>query len=179
MPNAQTQGVRKIENKQNRRRKCNSLLRLDLNDVPGIYAAADRKSPKVSELAKIVTADSNAVVISNGVGDGIERIITFQKAKVQNGLQNKNIFVILTNLSPAQYAKLNVGQWLHIPDIIPLYYEDQINQAVGRNRGFRDNGATKTAIITSNRLYRNVLDKIGAVRGATRTQMHKVIQKPW
>jgi hypothetical protein len=95
-------------------------------------------------------------------------------------LQTNNIFVILTNLSPAQYAKLKVvKQWLHIPDIIPLYYEDQINQAVGRNRGFRHNGATKTAIIASNRLYRNVLDKIGAVRGATRTQMYKVSQRPW
>jgi hypothetical protein len=125
-------------------------------------------------------ADSNAIIISNGVDDGIDRVITFQKAKGQNGLQSKNIFVILTNLAPAQYAKLNVvGQWLHIPDIIPLYYEDQVNQAVGRNRGFRDNGATKTVIIASNRLYRNVLDKIGANRGATRTQMYKVSQKQW
>jgi hypothetical protein len=168
------------------------LLRLDLEDVPGIYplqvplyidrrAAADRDKPKVSELAtEIVTADSNAVVISNGVDDQIARVITFQKAKGQNDLKNNNIFVILTNLAPAQYARLNVvGQWLHIPDIIPMYYEDQINQAVGRNRGFRDNGATETAIIASHRLYRTVLDRIGAIRGATRVQMFKVMQRPW
>ena len=171
----------------------NPVLRLDLDDVPGIYpvqvplyidalATADRKSPKVSELAReIVSADSNAVVISNGGDDEVERVITFQKVKGQNGLQNKKyIFVILNNLSPAQYAKLNVvGQWLNIPDIIALYYEDQINQAVGRNRGFRDNGATKTVIIASNRLYRSVLHKIGAIRGATCTQMYKVSQRPW
>jgi hypothetical protein len=81
----------------------NPLLRLELDDVPAIYpiqvplyidrrAAADRKSPKVSELAtEIVGADANTVVISNGVDDQVERVITFQKAKGQNGLQNKNI----------------------------------------------------------------------------------------
>jgi hypothetical protein len=78
------------------RKRCpsyNPLLRLDLEDVSGIYplqvplyidrrAAADRGKPKVSELAtEIVTADSNAVVISNGVEDQVERVITFQKAK--------------------------------------------------------------------------------------------------
>ena len=121
----------------------NPLLRLDLDHVPGIYpisvplyidrrAAADRSNPKVSKLAReIVTADSNAIVISNGVEDQVERVITFQKAKGQNDLKTKNIFVILTNLAPEQYARLNVvGQWLNIPDIIPMYYEDQINQAV-------------------------------------------------
>jgi hypothetical protein len=183
-----------IYDKQYRKRGFthNPLLRLDLDNVPGIYpvqvplyidrrAAADRVKPKVSELAQeIVSADPHAIVISNGVDDQVKRVITFQKAKGQNDLQNKNIFIILTNLAPAQYAQLNVvGQWLNVPDIIQLYYEDQINQAVGRNRGFRDNGATQTAIIASHRLYRNVLDQIGAIRGATRTQMYKVVQRPW
>ena len=44
----------------------------------------------------------------------------------------------MTCLSPTKYAELNViGRWLSIPNIIPTYYQDQINQAVGRKTGFR------------------------------------------
>ena len=171
----------------------NPLIRVELDDVPGIYpvavplyidkrAAADRKALRVSELAaEIVAADLNAVVISNGV-TGVDRVITFQKAKGQNDLREKNIFVIVNNLAPEQYARLNViGQWLGIPNIISLYYGDQINQAVGRNRGFREssNGETKTAIITSHRLYKNVIQNIGSNGGTTRVQMFKTAQKPF
>jgi hypothetical protein len=30
-----------------------------------------------------------------------------------------------------------VGQWLEVPEVINVHYQDQINQAVGRNTGFR------------------------------------------
>jgi hypothetical protein len=73
----------------------------------------------------------------------------------------------MTFLAPEQYAKLNVvGQWLHIPDVIALYYEDQINQAVGRNRRFRDNAATETIIIASYRLYKNIIEKVDTNGGS-------------
>jgi len=42
---------------------------------------------------------------------------------------------------PVAELELNVlGQWLGRPDIIRMHYEDEINQAVGRNKGFRDQG---------------------------------------
>ena len=77
-----------------------------------------------------------------------------------NGLETNDIYIVVTCLSPAKYAELNViGQWLEIPNIIQNYYQDQINQAVGRNRGFRQapNSETKTVVITSLRLWNNVL----------------------
>jgi hypothetical protein len=59
-----------------------------------------------------------------------------------------------------KFAELNViGQWLGIPDVIDRHYDDQLNQAVGRNRGFRlsDKRATTTQVITSPRLWQKVL----------------------
>ncbi len=86
---------------------------------------------------EICEANPNAVVIADGV-KGNDRVLTFQSAKGVNGLEEKDIYIILTNLAPAKYEELNVlGQWLEMPDIIQTYYQDQINQAVGRNRGFR------------------------------------------
>jgi hypothetical protein len=171
----------------------NPLVRVELDHVPGIYpisvplyidkrAAADRKVPKVSELAaEIIASDPNAFVISNGVKD-VDRVITFQKAKGQNDLREKNVFVIVNNFAPEQYARLNIiGQWLGIPNIISLYYGDQINQAVGRNRGFREspNRDTRTVIITSNRLYKNVIQNIDSNGGTTRVRMLKTAQNPF
>jgi hypothetical protein len=169
----------------------NPLVRLDLDDLPGMYpiqvpiyidgrAVADRHQPKVSHLAEeIVDADANAVVISNGVV-GVDRVLTFQKSKGMNDLNDKNIFIILTNLAPEQYAELNViGQWLNITDVISLFYEDQINQSVGRNRGFRQSLThdTKTVVVASNRLYKNVMQTLE--NGAGRTRLYQIDQKPW
>ena len=77
-----------------------------------------------------------------------------------NGLESNDIYIIVTCLSPAKYAELNVfGQWLGIPNIIQTYYQDQINQAVGRNTGFRQSSdcKAKTVVIASRRLWNNVL----------------------
>ena len=58
-----------------------------------IQVPADRKSFKVSELAREIScADPNAVVISNRVDDGIERVITFQKGKAQQLPANQKYF---------------------------------------------------------------------------------------
>lgn len=109
---------------------------------------------QITELAREITdANSNAWVICNNV-DGNDRVLTFQSAKGANHLADKDIYVIVTHLAPEHYAQLNVvGQWLGIPDVIDLYYRDQISQAVGRNRGMRgDEKNLKTVVIASSRL---------------------------
>jgi hypothetical protein len=106
---------------------------------------------KIAELAREITdANPNAWVICDGV-KGNDRVLTFQSAKGANHLAHKDIYIIVTHLNPYHYAELNVvGQWLGIPDVIDLYYKDQISQAVGRNKGFRDDGKDrKTVVITS------------------------------
>jgi hypothetical protein len=51
-----------------------------------------------------------------------------------------------------------VGGWLELPDVIQRFYVDQINQAVGRNTGFRKSKKpTKTMLISSSRLARGIL----------------------
>jgi hypothetical protein len=81
-------------------------------------------------------------------------VLTFQSAKGANHLADEDIYIIVTHLHPMQYAKLNViGQWLRIPDVIDLYYRDQISQAVGRNKGIRGDGKDRrTVVIASYRL---------------------------
>jgi hypothetical protein len=77
---------------------------------------------------------------------------TFQGMKGQNGFADKDISIILTCLNPEKFAELNViGQWLGIHDVIDRHYDDQLNQAVGRNRGFHlsDKRSTKTQVITA------------------------------
>ena len=90
------------------------------------------------------------------------------------------MFVIPTCISPEQYAELNVvGQWLDIPNVVSLFYEDQISQAVGRNRGFRrSRKSTKTAVISSNRLAKTVLQKCFQ-HSQARIRLVRTKQKPW
>jgi len=109
--------------------------------------------------AELLAGNDNALVIANGV-EGAEPVLTFQRMKGQNGFADKDISIVLTCLNPEKFAELNViGQWLGIPDVIDRHYDDQLNQAVGRNRGFRlsDNGSTTTQVITSPRLWQKVL----------------------
>jgi hypothetical protein len=150
------------------------VTRFVLDRVPPIYpikvpvqfdrrAAADRKNSKrISALAaEIVTENDHALVIADGVR-GVERVITFQGMKGRNGFAERDISIILTCLNPEKFAELNVlGQWLGIKDVIERYYDDQLNQAVGRNRGFRlsDHRPTTTRAITSLRLWQQVLSK--------------------
>ena len=131
------------------------LFRLALDDVPGVYpihvplfldarARADRKDGMqgVSALAaEIAAADPDAIVISDGVS-GVPNVYTFQSMKGLNGLERKNLYIILTWLAPDKYVELNVlGQWLGCGRVIEQHYQDQINQAAGRNRGSVGGGA--------------------------------------
>jgi hypothetical protein len=92
--------------------------------------------------------------------------------------EDNDIFVVVTCLSPDKYAELNViGQWLEIPDIISEYYQDQINQSAGRNRGFRQSSdrETKTTLITS-RLWKSVLSKLSECN--PRVQLYESVDRP-
>jgi hypothetical protein len=82
--------------------------------------------------------------------------------KGQNGFADRDVAIIPTCLAPEKFAELNViGQWLGTEDVIDRYYEDQINQAVGRNRGFRHSNhrPSTTRVITGSRLWQQVLRK--------------------
>jgi hypothetical protein len=162
-------------------------FRLQLDHVPGIYPIKiptyiDRRARKVgvSALAKEITeSNTNAMVISDMVR-GVDGVMTFQSMKGVNGMEANDIYIYVTCLSPAKYAELNViGCWLEIPNIIQKYYQDQINQAVGRNRGFRESPEreTKTVLITSRRLWKSVLS--GLLNSAPRVQLYEITDKPW
>ncbi len=114
-------------------------------------AAVDRRGQnRISALAsEIVAANDNAFVIADGVG-GVERAITFQSMKEQNGFAERDISIVLTCLNPEKFAELN-----------DRHYDDQLNQAVGRNRGFRlsNRRSTITRVITTTRLWQQVLRK--------------------
>jgi len=128
-----------------------------------VYIDKRANAENAAKLAREITeANPNAVVICNRVKDN-ERVLTFQKAKGANRLADRDVYVIVTHLAPEHYAQLNVvGQWLGIPDVIELYYRDQVSQAVGRNKGFRDTGkGRKTVVITSSQL-----EKSGIFRSA-------------
>ena len=156
-----------------------------LDDVPPIYpvkvpvhfdprASANRlQTKRISALAEEIAAnDPNALIIADGVRGG-QRAISFQKMKGQNDFQDKNVTIIPTCLAPEKYAELNImGQWLGgVPDIIDRYYDDQLNQAVGRNRGFRQSNAhTTTRVITSPRLWNLVFKR--RHRGSSRTHLY-------
>jgi hypothetical protein len=122
----------------------------------------DRKATKqkiTTLVDELLAANPNAVIIANGSDTTDPRVLNFQRAKGLNGLEDNDIILIVTCLSPEHYAELNVvGQWLELPGIIRQHYEDQISQAVGRNTGFRQSEQpTKTVVICSNRLAKSML----------------------
>jgi hypothetical protein len=169
------------------------LLSLELDNLPGLFpikvpvfidkrAKSDRVQAEelnVSALAQeILEADKNAVVISDGVKD-IPGVYTFQGMKGLNGLEDRNIYIILTWMAPEKYAELTVlGQWLENENILLDHCQDQINQAVGRNRGFRQSQKeTKTVVITSLNHWKGFVSKLQD--RFSRTQLYPVEERPW
>jgi hypothetical protein len=155
------------------------VMSLVIDQVPPIYpvkipvefdqrAAADRRGgDRISALARqIVAENETALVIADGVRN-VDRVLTFQKMKGQNGFVERDISIVLTCLNPEKFAELNVlGQWLDIEDVIDRFYDDQLNQAIGRNRGFRlsEKKSTATRVITTSRLWQQVLKRRNVVR---------------
>ena len=165
--------------------ESNAPFRLLLDQLAGIYpikipAFIDKRARKgqVTALAREITgANANAIVISDMVRD-VPNVMNFQSMKGANGLEANDIYSVVTCLSPDKYAELNViGRWLGIPNIIQTYYQDQINQAVGRNKGFRQSSEreTKTAIVASRRLWKSVLNRLS--KTAPRVQLYEVSGK--
>ena len=162
-------------------------FRLTLDHAPGIYpikipAFIDKRARKggVTVLAQEITeSNANAIVISDMVRD-VLTVMTFQGMKGVNGLEASDVYIVVTCLSPAKYAELNaIGRWLGIPNIVQTYYQDHINQAVGRNRGFRQSPhrQTKTVLVTSPRLWKSVLS--GLLDSDPRVQLYKISDKSW
>ena len=104
--------------------------------------------------------------------------MSFLRMKGRNDLADKDVYIILTSLAPDHYAVLNViGRWLGIPDIIELHYQGLINQAVGRNTGFRQQEDTKTVVICSLRLWNLMISKLNFKH--PRVLLDEVRQRPW
>jgi hypothetical protein len=134
---------------------------------------------------EILDADANAVVITDGIqhtldADYRSRILTFQAAKGRNGLEANNIYVIVTCPAPAVFQRLNVlGQWLGRDDVIETFYQDQIDQAVGRNRGFRHRGNSKSVVIMSPRTAALLRPKLNYIPGRTSLYLDDTDTAPW
>ena len=133
---------------------------------------------KVEDLVREIRAnDENGVIISNGV-ETENNVYTFQGMKGLNGLETKNIYVIINWFNPDQYAKLNIlGQWLGNDEVLLDYYLDQICQAVGRNSGFRDQGA-QASVTMSPSLWKKYLFRLNSVP-ASRVRFYEVDKAPW
>jgi hypothetical protein len=162
------------------RQRGREVRKLILEDAPPIFpvkvplvfdtrARADRKgSQQISALvSEIIGKNPEALVIADGVRDDVAGVQTFQGMKGRNEFRDRDVYIIPTCLAPAKYAQLNViGQWLGRRDVIGRYYDDQINQAVGRNRGFRQSEVreTVTQVICSKRLWTLALEPSNATR---------------
>ena len=130
-------------------------------DVPVVLdRRAAKGEQKITSLARELLANPNAIVIGNKTKLTDPRVMTFQAAKGRNGLEQNDIRVIPTFLSPDQYAELAIiGGWLNLPEVVTAFYEDQISQSVGRSKGFRATDQGSATVICSPRLKTTVLSK--------------------
>ena len=162
------------------------IMKLDFSNPLGVYpirvpiyfdarAKSDIEGTKnISCLAQEITQwNSDALVIADGAKD-VGNVYNFQKMKGLNGLQDRDISVLLTWLAPEKYCELNIlGQWIGNDYIVPDYVQDQINQAVGRNRGFRQSKTPSAiTILSTQRYYRKFLSAL--LRRFPRTQLYEV-----
>ena len=95
-------------------------------DVPLVIdKRAAKGEQKFTSLARELLANPNAIVIGSKTNLTDPRVMTFQSGKGRNGLEQNDVRVIPTFLSPDHYAELNViGQWLNLPEVITHFYED-------------------------------------------------------
>ncbi|UTS82232.1 hypothetical protein OL67_003336 [Phaeobacter piscinae] len=96
-------------------------------------------------------------IITDMANNASVNVSTHISSRGRNDLQDKNIRTILTFLAKDEYARLNViAQRFGVSDIYHLHYRDRLNQAVGRNRGLRQNFETpcEHEVVVSPTLYR-------------------------
>jgi hypothetical protein len=101
-----------------------------------------------------------------------------QAMKGLNSLAHNNIAVIVQHLAPEVYAKLNVlGQWADQPYAIAMHYAGIMNQAVGRNSGFRQKDGTKTVMFATTGLINLIGSDLEAVNH--RMILYPTAEKYW
>ena len=69
---------------------------------------AAKGEQKITSLARELLANPNAIVIGSKTNLTDPRVMTFQSGKERNGLDENDVRVIPTFLSPDHYAELNV-----------------------------------------------------------------------
>ena len=120
-------------------------------------AAKDRDDTvKLSNLIDEIEAKfPNSRIITNGAGDH-ESTITHVSAKGSNDLKGVDLFTIQQYPNPNLYARLClIASEFKVPNVIELFYQDELFQSIGRNRGMRRDMATAGLhkVIMSPRLY--------------------------
>jgi hypothetical protein len=70
-----------------------------------------------------------------------------------------------------------LGQWLGNDEVLLDYYLDQICQAVGRNSGYRDQGA-EVSVTMSPSLWKKYLFRMNGVPNS-RVKSYEVDKAPW
>jgi hypothetical protein len=148
------------------KRAAKPLFTLRLDELPTLYpihvsVVKDKRvrAQSIQDLVlEILASSETAVVVADGLSElNNDRTMTFQAVKGHNGLADKDIFVAVTFLAPEVYAELNVlGQWTGQQDTVAKYYCAQISQAIGRNTGFRQKAGTKTVLVISGELLRQI-----------------------
>lgn len=176
-----------------------TLLRLSLVRLDGLYplsvpivfdkrARTDRSTEDaefVSSLVEeIIKDDPQSLIIADGIkgkSEGVlkpSNVLTFQAMKGRNDFAERNVYIVVGWMAPEKYAQLNVlGQWLGNENVLSDYLNDNINQAAGRNQGFRKTGEDfKTTVICSPLFYSKTLAKSDQLN--PRTKLHKT-RKDW
>ena len=143
-----------------------NLPTITLDDIPELFpiripvqidprAATSRKNALVRDL----NARGYEVIADKAV-----EAINFQSMKGRNDLSDSDLAIVPNFLHPDEYAQLNaIGVWLNIPEITSLHHQDQINQAVGRSKGFRDRGK-RVVVICTNKFWKSELSKLKGSR---------------
>jgi hypothetical protein len=87
-------------------------------------------------------------VISNKT-EGAPETITHESAKGLNHLATRDIVSVLLHVGPEQFEQLEaINAYCGTKTAIRMYHVDQLNQSLGRNKGFRAQGAEHRVVMT-------------------------------
>lgn len=109
----------------------------------------------VTELTDPNSGGYDQVIANMASGNNV---ISHPSAKGRNDLDTTDIATVLTYMGETQYVVLNVvAQMFNVDDPISKFYRDQINQAMGRNRGQRRlSSPAAHLLVLSPRLFREL-----------------------
>ena len=118
---------------------------LRTNEASAQVSPKDSKKRKVEILVDDFLGQGEVdMIISDKVRHDL--VVNHATARGRNDMGDLNLASVIMHLAPAHYSVLNViaqkyGLIGQHPDVIRLHYRDQINQALGRNQGFRRDDA--------------------------------------